>query len=138
MVLVIHHCTENYPVLKAEITDMCYCFCGSGSCLTLLKPSFGAVASFREDSTWGEATSELTHVVVTVVCCLVSCVQLSETPWTVATRILCPWDFSGKNADVGLPFPSPGDLPGSKPVSLALAGGFSPTESPGWLAGFSP
>lgn len=27
MVLVIRHCTENYPVSKAEITDMCYCFC---------------------------------------------------------------------------------------------------------------
>lgn len=80
VVLVIRHCTENYPVSKAEITDMCYCFCGSGSCLILLKPSFGAGASFRKDSTRGEAASELTHVVVTVVCCLVSYVQLSETP----------------------------------------------------------
>ena len=98
------------------------------------------MVSFHEDLTRGEATSELTHMVVTVVCYLVSHVQLFETPWTVATRILCPWDFSGKSTDVGLPFPSPGDLPYPriKPVSPALAGGFFSTESPGLLAGFSP
>ena len=55
------------------------------------------MVSFLEDLTRGEATSELTHMVVTVVCYLVSHVQLFETPWTVATRILCPWDFSGKS-----------------------------------------
>ena len=27
------------------------------------------------------------------------------------TRLLCPWDFPGKDTGVGLPFPSPGDLP---------------------------
>ena len=26
-------------------------------------------------------------------------------------RLLCPWDSPGKNIGVGLPFPSPGDLP---------------------------
>ena len=25
--------------------------------------------------------------------------------------MICPWDFSGKNAGVGFPFPPPGDLP---------------------------
>ena len=35
----------------------------------------------------------------------------------------------------GFPFPSPGDLPNpeTKPVSLALAGGFFTTEPPGKL-----
>ena len=111
-----------------------------GACLILLKSSFGAMVSFQKDLTRGEATSELTHLVVTVVCYLVSHVQLLETPWPVATRILCPWDFSGKSTDVGLPFPTPGDLtnPGIKPVSPALAGGFFSTESPGLLAGSVP
>ena len=38
--------------------------------------------------------------------------------------------FSGQAYCSGLPFPSPGDLPnpGSKPTSLALAGGFFTTE----------
>ena len=37
-------------------------------------------------------------------------------------RLLCPWNFPGKNNGVGLPFPSPGDLPdpGIKPASPAL------------------
>ena len=37
------------------------------------------------------------------------------------------------NTGVGMPFPSPGDLPypGIKPTSPALAGGFFTTESPG-------
>ena len=33
------------------------------------------------------------------------------TPWTVATRFLCPWDFPGQEYWSGLSFPSPGDLP---------------------------
>ena len=30
------------------------------------------------------------------------------TAWTVAPRLLCPWDFSGKNPAVGCPFLLPG------------------------------
>ena len=30
-----------------------------------------------------------------------SCVQLSATLWTVACRLLCPWDSLGKNTGVG-------------------------------------
>ena len=43
-------------------------------------------------------------------------------PWTVASRLLRLWDFPGKNTRVGLPFPSPGDLPdpGIKHRSAAL------------------
>jgi len=39
-------------------------------------------------------------------------------------RLLCPWDFPGQEYWSGLPFPSPGDLPGIKHISLALAGRF--------------
>ena len=31
-------------------------------------------------------------------------VQLCVTPWTAATRVLCPWDFPGKNTGVGYHF----------------------------------
>ena len=49
-------------------------------------------------------------------------------PWTVAARLLCPWDSPGKNTGEGA-FPPPGDRPdpGIKPASTgspALAGGF--------------
>ena len=30
-----------------------------------------------------------------------SCVQLSATPWLWPARLLCPWDFPGKNTGVG-------------------------------------
>ena len=35
------------------------------------------------------------------------------------TRLLCLWDFPGMNTGVGLPCPSPGDVPnpGTEPVS---------------------
>ena len=38
-------------------------------------------------------------------------VWLFVTPWTVAHRVLCPWDSPGKNTGgSGLPCHSPGDL----------------------------
>ena len=48
-------------------------------------------------------------------------------------RLLCPWDFPGKN--IGVPFPLPGDLPdpgikSTSPASPALAGRSFTTESP--------
>ena len=51
----------------------------------------------------------------------------------VAARFLCPWDFPHKSTGMGLPFPSPGDLPdpGFEPGSPALAGRFFTTEPPG-------
>ena len=50
------------------------------------------------------------------------------------TRLLCPWDFPGKNTGVGCHFPLQANLPntGIKPVSLAspaLAGGFFATSA---------
>ena len=68
----------------------------------------------------GSQRSEGYHVLCV---CMLSCVQLFVTPWT-------------KNTGVGLPFPTPGDLPdlGIKPIppaSVAVAGGFFLTEPPG-------
>ena len=58
--------------------------------------------------------------------CMLSCVQLSAFPWTVAHQAARSMEFSRKEYWSGLPFPSPGDLPnpGIKPaplVSPALA-----------------
>ena len=63
--------------------------------------------------------------------------QLFVTLWTVATRLLCPWDSPGKNTRVGCPVPL-GDLPhpGMEPESLmspAPAGRFL-TSSATWEA----
>ena len=59
-----------------------------------------------------------------------------STPWTVATRLLCPWVFQGKNTGVGCHFLLQGIFPtqGSNLSLLhllALAGGFFTTEPPG-------
>ena len=58
----------------------------------------------------------------------------SVTPWTVPTRLLCPWGFSRQDYWSGLPCPLPGDLltPGIEPrcsASPALAGGFFTTAA---------
>ena len=50
----------------------------------------------------------------------------------LCSRLLCPWDFPGKNTGVGVSFPAPEDLPdpGIKPTFLAspaLADGFFTT-----------
>ena len=46
---------------------------------------------------------------------------------------MCPWNFPGKNTEVGLPFPFPGDLPGAgvKPRSPVLQADSLQSESPG-------
>ena len=45
-------------------------------------------------------------------------------------RLLCSYGFSRQEYWIGLPFPSPGDLPnpGIKPTSPIVAGGFFTTE----------
>ena len=43
--------------------------------------------------------------------CVLSHVWLFVTPWTVATRLLCPWDFPGKNTGVGCHFLLQGIFP---------------------------
>ena len=54
------------------------------------------------------------------------------TPWTVACQAPLSMGFPRQKYWSGLLLPSPGDLsnPGSKPISLALEGGFSTTELP--------
>ena len=56
---------------------------------------------------------------------LVSSFQLFATPWTIASRLLCPWDSPGKNSGVGCHALLQGVFPtqGWKPhlSSLALA-----------------
>ena len=61
--------------------------------------------------------------------CVLSCVRLFATPWTIARQALLSMEFSRQEYWSGLPFISPGDLPnpGIKPTSLkssALADGF--------------
>ena len=60
-------------------------------------------------------------------------VRFFATPWTVAHRLLCLWNFPSKNS--GLPFPTPVDLPDPEiePAYLAspaLAGRFFTTVLP--------
>ena len=44
------------------------------------------------------------HMMPCVSAQLLCCVQLFVKAWTVATRLLCPWDSPGKNAGVGCHF----------------------------------
>ena len=50
-------------------------------------------------------------------------------------RLLCPWNFPGKNPGVGCHFLLQGDLPDPwiRPMSPALAGGFFTTDCSGYL-----
>ena len=61
------------------------------------------------------------------------CVQLLQPHGLQPTRLLCPWDFPGKNIGYGLPFPSPGNLPdpGTEPRSPTLQADSLPTEISG-------
>ena len=67
--------------------------------------------------------------------CLVAqlCPTLLQLQGLQPAWLLCPWDFPDKNTGVGLPFPSPGDLPDPRiePTSPALVGGFFTAELPG-------
>ena len=60
-------------------------------------------------------------------------VWLFATPWTVAYQAPPSMGFSRKECWSGLPFPSPGDLPGPgiKPRSPTLQADALPTEPPG-------
>ena len=68
--------------------------------------------------------------------CMLSCVWLFATPWTVACQAPLSNEFSRQDYWSGLPFPPPWDLlhPGIEPARLAspaLAGGFFTTAPPG-------
>ena len=58
------------------------------------------------------------------VCVCLSCVQLFQTPWTVACQAPLSMVFLRQEYWSVLPFPSPGDLsdPGINPEFPALAG----------------
>ena len=60
-------------------------------------------------------------------------VRLFATLCTVSHQASLSMGFSRQEYWIGLPFPSPGDLPdpGMEPQSPALAGGFCSTEPPG-------
>ena len=53
------------------------------------------------------------QLVFKINCCLVaqSCWILLRPHGLQPTRLLCPWDFPGKDTGVGLSFLSPRDLP---------------------------
>ena len=55
--------------------------------------------------------------------CMLSSIWLFATPWPEPTRLLCRWDFSGKNTEMSCYFLLQGIKPES-PVSPALAGRF--------------
>ena len=59
-------------------------------------------------------------------------VLLFATPWTVAPRLLDPWDFPGKSTGVGCYFLLQGNLldPGIEPGSPALQADALPSELP--------
>ena len=70
----------------------------------------------------------------TCCCCLVaqSCLTLCNPHGPQPTRLLCPWDFSGKNTGVGCHLLLQGTfLTQEDPESPALAGRFFTTEPPG-------
>ena len=61
-----------------------------------------------------------------------SCLTLA-TPWTVARQVPLSMGFSRQEYWIGLPFPSPGDLPdpGMEPRSPPLQADSLPIELPG-------
>ena len=65
--------------------------------------------------------------------CVLSCVRLLATPWTVARQAPLSLRFSRQEYWRGLPCPPPGDLPNPEMESMspALAGGFFTTAPPG-------
>ena len=54
--------------------------------------------------------------------CVLSCVRLFPTLWLYPSRLLCPWDFPGKNTGVGCRFLLQQIIPtqGSNPRLLCL------------------
>ena len=67
--------------------------------------------------------------------CIISSVWLFVTPWIVACKAPLSMEFSRQEYCIGLPFPSPRDLPNpgiehTSSLSPELAGGFFTTEPP--------
>ena len=72
------------------------------------------------------------HSVLNVYCLVTQSCPTLAIPWTVACQAPLSMGFPRQEYCSGLPFPSPGDLPGPgiKPASPALAGRFVTTERP--------
>ena len=70
---------------------------------------------------------------------LMSHIQLTVTPWTIARQASLSKEFSRQEYWNWLPFPSPGDLPntGIEPLSPALAGELFTTDHLGTLIKYS-
>ena len=77
-------------------------------------------------------SNEIVGVKIHVSVCVLSCVQLFATPWTVTHQVPLSMGFSRQEYWTGLPFSLPEDLPdpGIEPmssVSPTLAYGFFTT-----------
>ena len=82
-------------------------------------PRFSKVPSgCRVENTHGECA------------CVLRCVQLFASPWTVASQAPPSTESSRQKYWIGLPFPSPGDLPdpGIEPGSPSLQPDSLPSE----------
>ena len=110
------------------ITLRGYCCClVAKSCLTLVIPWTAAYQAPRPWNLPRILESESEHVGHSVL-------SDSFRPHGLEpNKLLCPWNSPGKNTRVSCHFPSPEDLPdsGIEPESLALAGRFFTTKSPG-------
>ena len=74
------------------------------------------VRKHEERPTSVDYSSKMTFAYITCLCVL--SVRLFATPWTVAYQASQSMGFSRQVYWSGLPFPSPGDLPGIKSVTL--------------------
>ena len=82
-----------------------------GSCgQTGLWWSFGGRHLFDPTSVSENLPTD-TFMCVCMRACMLSHARLFVTPWSVATRLLCPWNFPGKNTGVGCHFQLQGYLP---------------------------
>ena len=66
--------------------------------------------------------------------CMCVCAVVSDPLWPhelQPTRLLCPWNFPGKNTGLDLPFPAPGHFPdpGIELTSLAFPSRFFTTSA---------
>ena len=62
-------------------------------------------SSYKKSKSWGCNDTKVTKVILwKVKVMLLSPVRLFATPWTVAARLLHPWDFPGKNTGAGCHF----------------------------------
>ena len=91
------------PVPALPIAFMCHTVLGS--------PGYSLTSSFMPCFTGAWKQGSVTLGITFPNVWLLSCVQLLVTPWTVAYEAPLSMGFSRQEYWIGLPFPSPGDLP---------------------------